>query len=64
MYQCKNEGCRKYNVEQNPGGRITYRDGLSSFSGSNCRYCGQEMMFISKEPARFVIINPGDARNK
>lgn len=64
MYVCENKDCPKYGIEQNPGGRITYSNSKSFFSGSICKSCNKEMREITTSPAVFLnILNPLDGRN-
>jgi len=64
MYKCENKDCSEYGVEKNPGGRITYANSKSFFTGSICKLCGKQMTEIKSPLAKILnIVNPGDGRN-
>lgn len=62
MYICINSKCDKYNVEQNPGGRIIIKDDKPHYTGSVCKYCKDEMKEVKTGAPNFSVINYGDGR--
>ena len=63
-YKCINKECSKYNIEVNPGGRLTFKEGKLVFTGSKCNNCGNEMEKLpNKMPTILNIKNDSDGRN-